>query len=80
MVATLRGASVVLIAGMDAAAGGGQKAQEVLGKQVEATVTRRERAVDVSMVCPNCGERLGGQRCKAACEKCGFYLSCSDFY
>ena len=58
------------------------------GKDVKAQADAREgtpeRAegrgvVDVSMYCPNCGERLGGRRCKAVCGRCGFYLSCSDF-
>jgi hypothetical protein len=35
---------------------------------------------DASMFCPNCSTGLHGFRCKAICKKCGFYLSCSDFY
>lgn len=33
-----------------------------------------------SNVCPNCGERLTGHRCKLVCGACGYYMSCADYY
>lgn len=33
-----------------------------------------------SNICPNCGERLTGHRCKLVCAACGYYMSCADYY
>jgi len=33
-----------------------------------------------SQVCPTCGHRLTGHRCKLICAHCGYYLSCADYY
>ena len=34
---------------------------------------------DPILYCPVCSTRLGEHRCKLVCEKCGYYLSCSDY-
>jgi len=32
------------------------------------------------LFCPVCSLRLTQRKCKLFCERCGYYMSCSDFY
>ncbi|MGH9591408.1 MAG: hypothetical protein ACRD25_13500 [Terracidiphilus sp.] len=44
-------------------------------------VAESARAVEHHcQVCPNCGQRLTGHRCKLVCGGCGYYMSCADYY
>jgi len=31
-------------------------------------------------ICPTCGSRLSGHRCKLICNCCGYFMSCADYY
>jgi ribosomal protein S27AE len=41
---------------------------------------QRAPATDVMRTCPTCSAPLAEQHCKLVCSRCGFFLSCSDFY
>ncbi|MBK9169211.1 MAG: hypothetical protein IPM24_17365 [Bryobacterales bacterium] len=32
------------------------------------------------LFCPVCSVRLAQRKCKLFCERCGYYLSCADYY
>jgi len=32
------------------------------------------------LYCPVCSTRLTEHKCKLLCQKCGYYLSCADYY
>lgn len=37
------------------------------------------RLEEPMLYCPVCGTRLTERKCKLLCEKCGYYMSCSDY-
>lgn len=32
------------------------------------------------LYCPVCSTRLESRKCKLFCARCGYYLSCADYY
>lgn len=32
------------------------------------------------LYCPICSLRLSERKCKLFCERCGYYMSCADYY
>jgi hypothetical protein len=32
------------------------------------------------LYCPLCSQRLSQSRCKLVCDKCGYFMSCADYY
>jgi hypothetical protein len=32
------------------------------------------------LYCPVCNNRLTELKCKLVCDRCGYYMSCSDYY
>lgn len=42
---------------------------------------KQEPVTDQPMLyCPVCNARLAAHRCKLKCERCGYYMSCADYY
>jgi len=37
-------------------------------------------ARDASQYCPSCSAPLEAHKCKLICTRCGYFMSCSDYY
>jgi hypothetical protein len=40
----------------------------------------RKQDEEPMLWCPVCSTRLSERKCKLFCEKCGYYMSCADYY
>ena len=50
--------------------------------QPDSTAEKAARSDDTEpmLFCPVCSQRLAERKCKLFCEKCGYYMSCADYY
>jgi ribosomal protein S27AE len=46
----------------------------------ERAATEAETAEDPMLFCPVCSTRLESRKCKLFCGRCGYYMSCADYY
>jgi len=56
----------------------------IIGSSVEPdqaeTPPPRKNEDEPMLYCPICSTRLTERKCKLFCEKCGYYMSCADYY
>jgi len=38
------------------------------------------KSAEAMLYCPVCNTRLKESRCKLVCERCGYFMSCADYY
>ncbi len=64
-----------------------QNDPELREAQPRETQPHKERvaepAPDASepmLYCPACNNKLSQHKCKLMCDRCGYYMSCADYY
>jgi hypothetical protein len=56
-------------------------AEEERNRKLEEPTHTAKRDDDEPMLfCPVCSQRLAQNHCKLVCEKCGYFMSCADYY
>lgn len=48
--------------------------------QSDPGVAAPDRESEPMLYCPVCSCRLSERKCKLFCERCGYYMSCADYY
>lgn len=47
---------------------------------VDLTPPQGDRREGAMFHCPNCSQRLTERGCKLRCDRCGYFMDCSDYY
>jgi ribosomal protein S27AE len=50
------------------------------GEQTPASPDPSKNVEPALLFCPVCSTRLESHRCKLICSKCGYFMSCADYY
>lgn len=45
-----------------------------------APLSAAQETEEPMLYCPRCNARLTEHKCKLVCERCGYYMSCADYY
>ncbi len=48
--------------------------------QNKSTIQSGRDEREPMLYCPVCSTRLTERKCKLLCQKCGYYMSCADYY
>jgi hypothetical protein len=54
--------------------------QDNLPDKPAAQPATQQSETEPMLYCPVCSTRLAERKCKLLCEKCGYYMSCADYY
>jgi hypothetical protein len=49
-------------------------------RQAAESGTQQVGEDEPMLYCPVCSTRLTELKCKLICNKCGYYMSCADYY
>ena len=49
-------------------------------EKVQGQDENRRKPDEPMLYCPVCNTRLREMKCKLVCDKCGYYMSCADYY
>jgi hypothetical protein len=48
-------------------------------QQPEESQSPEPREENIHLLCPNCDARMLDRGCKLICQRCGYFMGCSDY-
>jgi hypothetical protein len=49
-------------------------------EQPQTPEPRPAKDQEPMLFCPVCDQKLSARQCKLVCERCGYFMSCADYY